>query len=138
MKQQQAAMCSPINAPLLITTSPHVLISSSSLADTWPDLPLPQPFLGLPMAELWPVIRFKFASALQAWHPSDQSAHVILAPWHKVQWQQLAPTLLLSFIRCRCCRCTSAFASQRASFQVSRLPRQALSLLSARHIVPLI
>jgi hypothetical protein len=36
------------------------------------------------MAELWPVIRFKFASALQAWHPSDQSAHVILAPWHKV------------------------------------------------------
>ncbi|KAL4858605.1 Septin and tuftelin-interacting protein 1 [Chlorella vulgaris] len=51
------------------------------------------PFLGLPMAELWPVIRFKFASALQAWHPSDQSAHVILAPWHKVferkDWEQL-------------------------------------------------
>jgi hypothetical protein len=38
------------------------------------------------MSELWPVIRFKFASALQAWHPSDQSAHVILAPWHKVGW----------------------------------------------------
>lgn len=44
-----------------------------------------QPFLGLQMAELWPVIRFKFASALQAWHPSDASAHVILAPWHKVR-----------------------------------------------------
>ncbi len=43
-----------------------------------------QPFLGAQMAELWPVIRFKFASALQAWHPSDSSAHVILAPWHKV------------------------------------------------------
>lgn len=37
------------------------------------------------MAELWPVIRFKFANALQAWHPSDQSAHVILAPWHKAR-----------------------------------------------------
>ncbi|KAI7842892.1 hypothetical protein COHA_003404 [Chlorella ohadii] len=51
------------------------------------------PFLGAQMAELWPVIRFKFASALQAWHPSDSSAHVILAPWHKVfdrkDWEQL-------------------------------------------------
>lgn len=48
-----------------------------------------QPFLGPQMAELWPVIRFKFASALQAWHPSDSSAHVILAPWHKVgPWRQ--------------------------------------------------
>ena len=36
------------------------------------------------MAELWPTIRHKFASALTAWHPSDSSAHVILAPWAKV------------------------------------------------------
>ena len=47
-------------------------------------LPASQPFLGPQLAELWPVIRYKFASALTAWHPSDQSAHAILAPWHKV------------------------------------------------------
>ena len=51
------------------------------------------------MSELWPVIRFKFASALQAWHPSDQSAHVILAPWHKVGW-----ALLCCCLHC-CCYC---------------------------------
>lgn len=44
-----------------------------------------QPFLGPQMSELWPVIRHKFASALQAWHPSDASAHAILAPWHKAR-----------------------------------------------------
>ncbi|EFN58159.1 hypothetical protein CHLNCDRAFT_50559 [Chlorella variabilis] len=43
------------------------------------------PFLGAPMAELWPVIRFKFANALQAWHPSDQSAHV----FEPKDWEQL-------------------------------------------------
>ncbi|GAB4821104.1 hypothetical protein N2152v2_008150 [Parachlorella kessleri] len=51
------------------------------------------PFLGQQMTEFWPVIRFKFANALQAWHPSDQSAHIILAPWHKVfdsrDWEAL-------------------------------------------------
>ena len=36
------------------------------------------------MEELWPIIRHKFAAALSAWHPSDGSAHAILAPWHRV------------------------------------------------------
>ncbi|CAF0720469.1 unnamed protein product [Brachionus calyciflorus] len=30
---------------------------------------------------LFPTIRFKLASALQSWHPSDQSAKAILLPW---------------------------------------------------------
>ena len=45
------------------------------------------------MSELWPVIRHKFSSALAAWHPSDASAHVILAPWRRVfgprDWEAL-------------------------------------------------
>ena len=30
---------------------------------------------------LFPTIRFKLASALQSWHPSDQSARAVLLPW---------------------------------------------------------
>ncbi|RNA12424.1 tuftelin-interacting 11 [Brachionus plicatilis] len=30
---------------------------------------------------LFPTIRFKLASALQSWHPSDQSAKAVLNPW---------------------------------------------------------
>jgi tuftelin-interacting protein 11 len=32
---------------------------------------------------LWPKIRFKFSSALRDWHPADDSAKVLLAPWKK-------------------------------------------------------
>lgn len=45
------------------------------------------------MNELWPIVRFKFASALSQWHPSDSSALDILKPWKHVfsssEWDQL-------------------------------------------------
>lgn len=45
------------------------------------------------MNELWPIIRYKFTSALSHWHPSDPSALEILKPWKKVfkphEWDQL-------------------------------------------------
>lgn len=40
--------------------------------------------LGPQLEDLYPTIRFKLASALQAWHPSDASALALLSPWHKV------------------------------------------------------
>ena len=45
------------------------------------------------MNELWPIIRYKFSSALSHWHPSDPSALEILKPWKNVfrphEWDQL-------------------------------------------------
>lgn len=45
------------------------------------------------MNELWPIVRFKFSSALTQWHPSDSSALELLRPWRKVfkytDWEQL-------------------------------------------------
>ena len=45
------------------------------------------------MNELWPMIRFKFSSALDKWHPSDPSALELLHPWKRVfqehEWNQL-------------------------------------------------
>ena len=43
------------------------------------------PYLGSRMDELYPNIRFKLSSALQQWHPSDQSALALLRPWHTVR-----------------------------------------------------
>ncbi|CAL8461887.1 g1418 [Coccomyxa elongata] len=40
--------------------------------------------LGPQLEDLYPPIRFKLATALQAWHPSDASALALLSPWHKV------------------------------------------------------
>lgn len=40
--------------------------------------------LGPQLEDLYPTIRFKLATALQAWHPSDASALALLSPWHKV------------------------------------------------------
>ena len=34
---------------------------------------------------LYPSIRYKMASALNNWHPSDTSAHIILKPWIQVR-----------------------------------------------------
>ena len=52
-----------------------------------------QPYLGNHMNELWPIVRFKFSSALTQWHPSDSSALELLRPWRKVfkytDWEQL-------------------------------------------------
>lgn len=41
--------------------------------------------LGPQLEDLYPPIRFKLATALQAWHPSDASALALLSPWHKAQ-----------------------------------------------------
>ena len=42
------------------------------------------PFLGEHLEPLYQPIRFKLASALTNWHPSDPSAKMILEPWTKV------------------------------------------------------
>lgn len=42
------------------------------------------PYLGNRMEDLYPSIRFKLSTALQQWHPSDQSALALLSPWHTV------------------------------------------------------
>ena len=42
------------------------------------------PSLGDAMASLWAPIRHKLTNALAAWHPSDQSALGLLAPWRTV------------------------------------------------------
>ena len=41
-------------------------------------------FLGDQLEPLYAPIRFKLASALTNWHPSDPSAKMILEPWAKV------------------------------------------------------
>ena len=46
-------------------------------------------------ARLWPPLRQKFASVLVEWHPSDPSAHVMLAPWAPV-WGPRATEGLLA------------------------------------------
>ena len=40
--------------------------------------------LGRQLEDLYPSIRFKLATALQSWHPSDSSALALLSPWHTV------------------------------------------------------
>jgi tuftelin-interacting protein 11 len=42
------------------------------------------PWLGQRMDPLYAPIRHKLSIVLQEWHPSDPSAHAILAPWQKV------------------------------------------------------
>ena len=42
------------------------------------------PMLAPRLADLHPGIRFKLATALQQWHPGDQSAMALLSPWHQV------------------------------------------------------
>ena len=40
--------------------------------------------LGKKLEIAYPSIRYKMASALNNWHPSDKSAHKILEPWMEV------------------------------------------------------
>lgn len=51
------------------------------------------PALGGQLSELWPTVRFKFKSALEQWHPADESARMLLAPWKSVfgerEWEAL-------------------------------------------------
>jgi len=49
------------------------------------------PYLGTRMEELYPGIRFKLSTALQQWHPSDQSALALLSPWHTVRVLAIEP-----------------------------------------------
>eukprot|EP00041_Stephanoeca_diplocostata_P016098 m.313163 g.313163 ORF g.313163 m.313163 type:complete len:879 (-) comp20253_c0_seq8:312-2948(-) len=42
------------------------------------------PLAGDVLSQLYPTIRFKLGTCLQAWHPSDASAMGVLAPWKKV------------------------------------------------------
>ena len=42
------------------------------------------PHLGPAMQALYPTIRYRLGAALTAWHPSDASAHAMLAPWRSV------------------------------------------------------
>ncbi|KAK9819736.1 hypothetical protein WJX72_001760 [[Myrmecia] bisecta] len=42
------------------------------------------PSLGSRLEDLYPGIRFKLATALQQWHPSDTTALALLSPWHTV------------------------------------------------------
>ena len=50
------------------------------------------PLLGPELEDLYPGIRFRLASALQQWHPSDSSALALLSPWHTVQPPCPAPS----------------------------------------------
>eukprot|EP00850_Spirogloea_muscicola_P020859 SM000229S07495 [mRNA] locus=s229:59568:63127:+ [translate_table: standard] len=51
------------------------------------------PYLGARLEPLYAPIRYKLGAALAAWHPSDDSARVLLAPWRGVfdaaSWDQL-------------------------------------------------
>jgi tuftelin-interacting protein 11 len=51
------------------------------------------PALGAQLSELWPTVRFKFKTALEQWHPADESARMLLAPWKSVfgdrEWEAL-------------------------------------------------
>eukprot|EP00730_Choanoeca_flexa_P004143 TRINITY_DN11611_c0_g1_i3.p1 TRINITY_DN11611_c0_g1~~TRINITY_DN11611_c0_g1_i3.p1 ORF type:complete len:891 (+),score=265.07 TRINITY_DN11611_c0_g1_i3:87-2759(+) len=47
------------------------------------------------LREIYPAVRFKLASCLQAWQPSDQSALAMLLPWRNV-WSKKDMRLLLA------------------------------------------
>lgn len=53
------------------------------------------PILGSLMDPLYPTVRYKLSSCLQAWHPSDGSARQMLKPWASV-FARKDMTVLLS------------------------------------------
>ena len=73
----------PLFSPLPSFSLPPSLPSPPSLS-----LPFPLCLLSFPeqrLEILYAPIRYKLATALNNWHPSDSSAHKILEPWLKVQ-----------------------------------------------------
>jgi tuftelin-interacting protein 11 len=54
--------------------------------------------IGSQLEIVYPTIRYKLASALQAWHPSDKSARLILLPWKDVFDQASLQAFLLKNI----------------------------------------
>lgn len=54
------------------------------------------PYLGHRLESLYPTIRFRLATALQAWHPSDGSALALLSPWHRVRFLIAFPLCIWS------------------------------------------
>ena len=75
------------------------------------------PFLGEHLEPLYQPIRFKLASALTNWHPSDPSAKMILEPWTKVLFAflSLIPSRSLSFA-CSIIAASSPVARDRFFF----------------------
>lgn len=52
------------------------------------------PLMDKKLVSFYPSIRFKMASALNNWHPSDKSAHKILEPWVQV----FSPQVMEAFV----------------------------------------
>lgn len=70
------------------------------------------PYLGTRMEELYPGIRFKLSTALQQWHPSDQSALALLSPWHTVHVSIFEAHCLCGLLSaCAGCLCQFALCS---------------------------
>lgn len=89
----------PSSPPPLLLPPPPLPLPPSLLSLPSPSLSLPFPLCLLPFPEqrlemLYAPIRYKLATALNNWHPSDSSAHKILEPWLKVLEDH-----------CHCCVC---------------------------------
>lgn len=67
------------------------------------------PLMGDQLEPLYAPIRFKLASALTNWHPSDPSAKMILEPWAKVFSKGTMDAFILRSIYPKLSQCLSEF-----------------------------
>ncbi|XP_074623013.1 tuftelin-interacting protein 11-like [Acropora palmata] len=67
------------------------------------------PFMGDHLEPLYAPVRFKLASALTNWHPSDPSAKMILEPWTKVFSKGTMDAFILRSIYPKLSQCLSEF-----------------------------
>jgi tuftelin-interacting protein 11 len=67
------------------------------------------PFLKSRLESLYPQIRYKLGSCLQAWHPSDSSAKAMIAPWRDVFAAVDMNTFLARFISPKLTMCMKEF-----------------------------
>ncbi|XP_020609353.1 tuftelin-interacting protein 11-like [Orbicella faveolata] len=67
------------------------------------------PIMGDQLEPLYAPIRFKLASALTNWHPSDPSAKMILEPWTKVFSKGTMDAFILRSIYPKLSQCLSEF-----------------------------